>query len=154
MFFPTVLIPCASFVFLTRVETSLYCSLNHFQQYWDWQVEFSAISQLHGLQIECFRGWWKGDKKVASATSFLITSSSNTLNLLMPGTLAENTFITMALATGSNYFAVVFLLYSETPEFISRLSSASLPTKEAEKNLNVNLLWLYSDFFLSAKMNS
>lgn len=74
----------------------------------------------------------------------------------MPGTLAENTFITMALATRSNYFAVVFLLYSETPEFVSCLSPASLPTKEAEKNLNVNLLWLYSDFFffLSAKMNS
>lgn len=58
----------------------------------------------------------------------------------MPGTLAENTFITMALATGSNYLAMVFLLYSETAEFFSLVSFASLPTKEAEKNLNFNLL--------------
>lgn len=61
----------------------------------------------------------------------------------------------MALAMGSNCFAVVFLLFSETLESFPLFFSASFPTKEIEKNLNFNSLWLSSDyFFLSAKMNS
>lgn len=103
----------------------------------------------HGL-------WRKGEKKVTSAASFLITSASNTLSLLMPGTLTGKNIYSHGLGNGKQLLCSGFPFAFWNIRILSLLFfSASFPTKEIEKNLNFNSLWLSSDlFFLPAKMNS
>lgn len=58
----------------------------------------------------------------------------------MPGTPAGKIFTTMALTSGSNYFVVVFLLFSETSEFSLSSFLCFAPYKRnRKKNVNFNL---------------